>query len=337
MAYKEFYDDILKKDFEKLYILYGEERYLINSMLNHLKKILNNEFIEFNYINFDTYDFYTIINAIRTLPFMDNKKIILVNNDDFLDKNSWSEKEQKVFIDEISKSNDIIFIILSVNVDKRKSFYKKLGKLAKIVEFGKIDKKEFKIWCRKKIEDNNSSVNNIALDLYVERSDYFNKNLNINLYNIENDLLNLCLKYSKIDEVVINSEYSENMKASIFTLCDLIFEKKLEQAIMQYNLLVNEKEEPIKIFFMIHRHLRMMIDVYSLIEKNININEISRILKLEFFIVKKIISQLNNNCFNKKILLSNLNDCVLVDYSLKQGGKNPDDMLIFLISKLSSC
>lgn len=57
MSYKIIFDDIKNKKLNNLYLLYGREKYLFDSIINSLeKKYENNSFKEFNFEIIDAGD-----------------------------------------------------------------------------------------------------------------------------------------------------------------------------------------------------------------------------------------------------------------------------------------
>src|SRR5690606_4085939 len=115
--YKEIMDCIKKNEIKNLYLFYGEEIYLIDSVLEKLKARLvepNFEQLNFTIIEAKEASYEKIIDACETLPFMAEKKLVYVKGLDIFQGKSkfFSESEEKYFIEYITRipqSTTIVF------------------------------------------------------------------------------------------------------------------------------------------------------------------------------------------------------------------------------------
>ncbi|MFQ7119805.1 MAG: DNA polymerase III subunit delta [Intestinibacter sp.] len=82
MKYKDIVYNIKDKNFEKIYLLYGKEHYLIDNAIKLFRESLNESMIDFNLETIDgketTLD--QLLSSIETLPFMDERKIVIVKD-----------------------------------------------------------------------------------------------------------------------------------------------------------------------------------------------------------------------------------------------------------------
>ena len=88
MKYKDIVYNIKDKNFEKIYLLYGKEHYLIDNAIKLFRESLNESMIDFNLEIIDgketTLD--QLLSSIETLPFMDERKIVIVKDFELLTK-----------------------------------------------------------------------------------------------------------------------------------------------------------------------------------------------------------------------------------------------------------
>lgn len=92
----EFEQNTKKYINNSCYIFCGHHEQLIKE---NIKKIIdsniNNDFKDLNYVQFDgsqLEEFDTVFNACETLPFMSEKKVVLIYRSDFLDDNKGDNK-----------------------------------------------------------------------------------------------------------------------------------------------------------------------------------------------------------------------------------------------------
>src|SRR5207248_2456014 len=86
------------------------------------------------------------IEALRTLPFFGGEKLVWLKNANFLgdDQKARSAAVQTALEELIETINEdvgseITFLLSAIEVDKRRSFYKSLAKLAELQVFDKLD------------------------------------------------------------------------------------------------------------------------------------------------------------------------------------------------------
>ena len=73
-----------------LYLLYGEEVYLLEKVERKIKKIFGNLVLGINYIQIDEKNIENLITDIQTPPFGFNKKLIIVKNSGLFNKTNKS-------------------------------------------------------------------------------------------------------------------------------------------------------------------------------------------------------------------------------------------------------
>ena len=102
MKYKDIVYNIKDKNFEKIYLLYGKEHYLIDNAIKLFRESLKESMIDFNLETIDgketTLD--QLLSSIETLPFMDERKIVIVKDFELLTKSkkkNFSDKYEKKF------------------------------------------------------------------------------------------------------------------------------------------------------------------------------------------------------------------------------------------------
>nr|WP_251861851.1 hypothetical protein [Clostridium sp. Marseille-Q2269] len=99
----EFEHNIEKYINENCYIFSGHHEQLIKE---NIKKIIDSniksDFRDLNYVQFDgsqLEEFNTVFNACETLPFMSEKKVVLIYRAEFLDDNKSDNKTKKLYKD----------------------------------------------------------------------------------------------------------------------------------------------------------------------------------------------------------------------------------------------
>ena len=115
-------------------LVFGDQKMLINKMVEKIVKEHLSEVNEFNYVVYDALKtpLFEIVNEAETVSFFDEKKVIILNNAYFLTgENPSLDFEQNFSEFENYMDNEIENVILIITVEKeklheRKNIVKKL-------------------------------------------------------------------------------------------------------------------------------------------------------------------------------------------------------------------
>ena len=329
---------IKSQNFEKFYLLFGEENYLTEYYSKILvQKILDNNINNFNYKVFykNKLNLDELENFSEAISFTSTKKCILIKDLEF---NSLSATNIKKFKEIIKNLPDEIALIISqINIETDKkhstsfnSFIKFSEKKGQVIEFRKLSKmaleKQLISWAKRLSKD--LSPNNAGLIV---------ENCGENLGVLKNEIEKLCA-YSQDTITVddINNIVIKKLEANVFELTRLISSKHFELAIKKLNLLFKMKESPIAILSILSNYY---IDIYRVkVFKNSgeSIYKIKEIFKdyknKEFRLTnaQKICEQLTLESI-KNIL----HIIVKTDLKLKNSNINQQTVLEELIIKIS--
>ena len=148
----EFKRQIKKKEFSNVYLIYGEEKFLVKVYTKQLvKAIMGEEPPEFNFHNFDNNsELNDIAVACDVMPFMSEYNCVVVTdlNIDSLIKSDM--EKLKTIIKNLSPSTKLIFTFPTLSTggmegrkDTRKAQFKSIVKLVDkngvVVEYPKYD------------------------------------------------------------------------------------------------------------------------------------------------------------------------------------------------------
>ena len=123
-----------------IYLLYGEEKFLLESSLKHIKKIFGEQIVGINYILVDDTNLDVIISDIETPAFGYEKKLIIAKNTGLFKKDAKKKSKNgneeikerlneyiKENIKVINETTVIVFIEETVDKCELLSTIEKLG------------------------------------------------------------------------------------------------------------------------------------------------------------------------------------------------------------------
>ena len=118
MNYKDIIKSINNNDLKNMYLFYGREFYLIENSINAFKNTLNESMLDFNLDIIDGQEIILdqVISSIETLPFMDDRKIVIIKDFELLKgkKKNFSDSDEKYlidYLDNIPESTVLVFAV----------------------------------------------------------------------------------------------------------------------------------------------------------------------------------------------------------------------------------
>ncbi len=200
---------------------------------------------------------YATLNALQTPPFFGGAKLVWLKNVSFLADsvtgraNSVLEAlEALAETMKIGVPDDIRFLISAVDVDKRRSFYKTLGKLAETQVFDRIDNTKGD-WERAAADLGESRAEARGLRFEAEALQLFTLFTGGDTRIIENELekIDLYLGTSRreIRTTDVRLLVSRSRAGVIFELGDAILQRDLDRALRLLADLVEDGETPVGI------------------------------------------------------------------------------------------
>lgn len=340
LNYIEFRGLIKKDKLENSYLFIGEEDYLMNECVSILKnKYVQSSLEDLNYtvLDGDNVTFDVLINACETLPFMSDKKIIILKN-----VNHFITKEETNLKDEIYKyldslGNHICLILMDDynELKKNTKMYRFFNKKNCVVEFAKLKGKDLNLWVEKelKLYDKKMSFSNI--NYFLQNSSYLSKNTHSKLYDLENELKKLIdfTKGSEINKVDIDLLMIKPLDNNIFDLLSALNTGDINTSLQIFNEIYLSNEPIQKILFMITRQLRLLLNYKLYKDKRCNDGYIQGKLQIKSYEFGKIASSSKN--YEIEDLENSLNLILEVDRRIKTTSVNDKIEMEMLLVKLA--
>lgn len=296
---------------KNFYVLYGLDKSLIKNELNKIIKNINTEDI----INFDlsTSTLSDIIDDASTISMFSNKKIVIVENANFLCANKTTEniEELEKYLKNYNSDTYIIFTVNKESIDSRKKITKLLKEKAEIKELNQINDNYLIEYVNTKLKENNYELEDIK---------YFLDKTGKNLHNIKNELDKLLIY--KIGEKKITNEDIDKisvrvLESEIFILTDAIIARDITKSLDLLKEFLNNSYDEMQIIMLLVSQFRFLFQVKRLLNRNKSEAEIASILEVNPYRVKFTKKKLYN--YSEKILLSYIKKLAKIDHDIKLG------------------
>ena len=328
MNYKDIINDIKNRNIKNTYLFYGKEYYLIENAIKEIKSSLNDGMIDFNLDVIDgretTLD--QLISSIETLPFMDDRKIVILKDFELL-------KGKKKNFSDVDQTTTLVFIVYG-DIDKRKSLVKKISKNGIVFNCDKLSDMDLFKWVKKKFDNKNVLIDNAQIMYFINQEGYLDKSSEKTLSDLENEINKISSfvgKENKVTNDIIDQLSQKKVENDIFKLIDYIGQKNSSDAMKILNDMLYEGESVFGIFSMIARQFKVIMQVRQLQIQGHTSKSIAERLKLHPFVVGKALKQTKN--FSDEVIIDILNSILESDFKIKNGLVRDTLSIEMLISK----
>lgn len=310
-----------------LYLLYGEERYLLENVLKRIKKLFGEMINGINYIQIDKDNISEIISDIETPAFGYPQKLIIAKDTGLFQKSkkgtkasSVEKKDNKfenVLADYINENigliNDSVVLVFVENDVDKNNLYKAIDKNGWVCNFEK--QKEIELVKRLKSICNAYKVNVDSTTL-----NYFIENCGTSLQDLINEIrkqIEYVGQNGTITKQSIDVLATKQFESIIFDLTDNLGRKNIQSALQVLKNLLNAKEPIQKIFITLYNHFKKLYITKIAIKDKINIAESLKLKPNQTFLVNKYTMQ--SKYFKEEELRAILQEFIDLDYKVKNG------------------
>lgn len=266
-----------------------DERLIMENVNSIIKNAVDNSFIDLNLFKFDgssISNFEDIINSCQTLPFMSEKKVVLISRANFLEdsKSEYSragdEKLFKKLLDYIDKVPEhcifIIYMVFRNKRDKSTDRIKKLEKKAEVVKVEKATGARLEAKVLELFKMRGKEIGKIELKAFI------NKMQENSLTVINNEVEKLCCYTGdrEIKREDINYLFVETSDDDIFDLINPLSQRKAKDALKILDELLFKGGKVNFILNMIERHFMLLLKVKLYMQSGRDKDYISKGFKL---------------------------------------------------------
>jgi DNA polymerase-3 subunit delta len=240
---------------DKLFLIYGDEHYLIEKKINEIIEKENVTIYDMNESKIDS-----VIEDILSFSLFSSSKDILCTNCNFLTSSSDSKEDLNKLKDVIDKKIENR-LILTVNskVDERKKIVKELIRLSTVFVFNQL--KEYEVI--KYIEDR---FKKYKLKIDTNTLSYFHSFVgnSLGIINNEIDKLSMYKDNDVITKEDIDAITSRTIDINIFDLIDAVVKKDINKALEMYDDFILMNEEEIKLISILGDQFRLIYQVKTM-------------------------------------------------------------------------
>lgn len=315
--------EINKNNLFGIYLLYGEEKYLLENMIKKMKKVFGNCLPGINYILINETNIDTLIDNIQTPAFGYEKKLIIVKNIELFLKNKAKKtfqnledikEEINTYINNnIEYINDRVLIIFEEEKKEQTKLSKTVEELGKTCNFEKLRPNEIMNKIKKICNAYNVNIDNKTLNFFIEICGTEMQNL----INEIRKLIEYVGKDGEIKQEDIKTLSTKSLDIVVFDLTDNLGNKKIKEALDILNELLASKEPIQKILITLYNHFRKLYLIKLAEKYNKDVKEVLNLKPNQMFLINKYKAQAKY--FNEKELRQILEELINLDSNYKIG------------------
>ncbi|MCD7824398.1 MAG: DNA polymerase III subunit delta [Clostridiaceae bacterium] len=306
---KRIKEDIKTNSFHPVYLLYGEETYLVRLYRDDLiKAILAEDSDDMNFSRFqgNGIDFHEVREIANTLPFFQEHRLVLLEDTGLI-------KHASDFAEDLAAMPEsTIVIFVEKEIDKRNKLYKYISKNGLAVEMGAMSAADTKKFIALHLKENGKIIRQSTVEYFMEQTEN-------SLTNIQNELDKLVaytLGREEICPADIDAVCSVQVTGQIFQMLDAVAEGKQTAAMKLYHDLLELKESPMSILYLLTRHFNILLQIKDS-SGELSRTELAKKVGVPPFAVGKY--QIQAKRFEYAKLKQMLCACVDTEYDFKRG------------------
>lgn len=319
-------EHIKSGNFKQFYLIYGNEPYLVKLYRDKLRDAILGNADQMNFSRFEGKDIdLKEVNAIaQTLPFFNDKRLILIENSDLFKVQS----DMAEILADAPEST--IFIFVEQEVDKRNKTYKLIKDRGLVSEMNTMDDKNLKLFIASLLKPTGKKITESTADYLLEKT-------GTDMGNISNEVEKL-ISYTADRDTITKEDIDEIVTAQItgkiFQMMDAIGLKQQDKALSLYYDLLSVRERPSNILYLMTRHFNILLQIKDLLANGYAPAAITEKVSVPAFTVSKYINQTKN--FTREQLTNALKLAADTEEEIKTGRmqeKIGTELLIIAFSK----
>lgn len=318
-------EDIKAGKYKRAYLLYGEEDYLKKQYKDKLKEAITlGDTMNYGYFEGKGIDVNSLIEMSETMPFFADYRLVVVENSGFF---KGANERMAEYVEKIPESTVMVFV--ESEVDKRGKLYKRVKEKGHECEMTVQTPAVLEKWILGILGREGKRITKETIDYFlsISGSDM------TNIYGELEKLICYCMDKEAIDVADIKEITTEQISAKIFDMIDALGYKNQKRTLDIYYDLINTKEPPMRILFMLTRQFNIMLQVKELKEQGMGQKDIASRLSMQPFIVGKAMKQTGN--FKGSTLRAAIHEAVDMEKNIKSGNMDEKMGVELLLIKYS--
>lgn len=323
---KQLNQDLKNGQFSRIYLLYGNEEYLIKSYAERLMQAmshgdtLNTAFMSGHDLPVEKLSDFT-----DAMPFMAEKRVLLLKDSGIF---KGTQEAYAKWLETLPETACVIF--QETEADKRSRAYKIVEKNGYAARLDHPDEETLGKWLLSMIKKSGLKITNAAFQRLLF---YLGDDME-NAANEMEKLLAYCMGQEGISASDVEAIVTRQTEARVFELVENVAQGKRESAMALYYDLLSLKEPPARLLFLLERQFRQLLYVRRMRMRRASQNQIAEGLSVRPFVVSKL-SAIERR-FSEEKLKEALEMMLQHEEAVKTGNLQPELAVELAIAHLTA-
>ncbi|HBU70278.1 MAG TPA: DNA polymerase III subunit delta [Elusimicrobia bacterium] len=261
---QDFYGQLKKKQFQPVYLIAGEETYLVDEAVNAVEKAVNTDDLNKEVFFAPDFSVDTLLMAAQTLPFLSDRRLLIVKNAERLKAADSSKLADFLKMPSTACCMVLIWNERPAKGDKSSKLFEAAGAAGAIVEFRALYDRELPVWVAQKVKSHSKTISAHAIDYLIAESGN-------NLLELENEIEKLVLFSGKSKEIsleAVEKISGHTKQKNLNQLSEAVESKSTAAALKIVDGLLEEGEIPLRMLATLNRVFRRLLTAKSLMLEN---------------------------------------------------------------------
>lgn len=336
-------EDLQKNSLRSCYLLYGEEKYLLNEAVEKLRLHFGGEenSLAVQIFSGSEYSLQEILQEANTVSFFASEKLLLVRNAPWFSPAKKAEDDKAVSLSARAKTalaaylsapppDCCIVFLPDTAPDKRLALYKLIAEAGGAEEFALLNRQAQAYW----LGDRFAAAGKRA------KLELINKLCAIcggSLYTMASEADKVLLRCADMQVLTLEAcedILSPSVELSVFELVDAVSQRQGAKAVALYEEMLARGEAAQKIAVLLIRQFHNMLAIYDMKRQGLTQRDMKRELGIDYdFLLEKLSRYAS--CFTAGELMRCIDSILRADYVMKSGGRDMTSALKELILKIS--
>ena len=265
-------------DMENVYLYKGKEELIIRNKIDSIVSSVKIPSFNKTIYDLEISLLSEAVNDCYTIPLMGKKKIVIIRNPHFLEKNNSNNNGIRSLINYLRKPNDDCILIIDatgIEIDEKSEVYLAIEKAGEVSDTKNLSDVEMKGWLKSQFIMKQILIDEDAINLFFEYIGYNlvrGKQEVDKLINYLGDKKTVSIK----DIEMVVTDYGET---DIFSLTQAINDKDKALVHKKYHELIKNGYDQIQLLNLIYKMFKNLYQIKIMLSQGINKNEIASMEK----------------------------------------------------------
>lgn len=287
---QKFYQDLEAGKAQSVYLIVGEEPFLLKQAFNFLKgTLLQAHELDFNFQIFHGTDLKSDANieslkdALQTLPMMSARRLVILKEADEIKDSVWEE------ISTFSSNpvESTVFAIFANRVDKRKKSIKNIYESATILEFKKPFENQIPTWIRYIAET-------YQIEIEDEAVHELHRRVGSHLLEIESALLRLKDYLGEVRRIIladVEKVLSQTRDESVFDFVAALGHANRVKALEILVNVLDQGQSEVGMISLLARHFRLLYQLKKHQAQGLNGAKLAQAMHIPSYFLNQYLDQ----------------------------------------------